>query len=164
MHNECFGAMKDAELVKRIIAGHRQHQVPAVFVHCSMHSYRESSAAEDWRAFLGVTSTFHEAAKRPLDIVPTTEGKQMGITAHLNDSWTTPNGELYIIKKVWPGTTVLAHAYSTEQKADQPVTWVREENNLRVFGTTLGHHNETMRTEQWQQMVAKGTRWALHRE
>ncbi len=164
VHNECFGAMKDSELVKRIIDGHRKHKVPAVFVHCSMHSYRESSAAEDWRGFLGVTSTFHEAAKRQLDVVPTAEGKQLGITSHLNDKWTTPNGELYIIKKVWPDTKVLAHAYSTEQKTDQPVAWVREEADVRVFGTTLGHHNETMRTEQWQQMVGKGTRWALKRE
>ncbi len=73
VHNECFGAMKDAELVKRIIDGHRKYKVPAIFVHCSMHSYRESSAAEDWRGFLGVTSTFHESAKRPLDVVPTAE-------------------------------------------------------------------------------------------
>lgn len=164
VHNECFGAMTDAELVKRIVDGHRTHKVAAVFVHCSMHSYRESSAAEDWREFLGVTSTFHEGAKRPLDVIPTAEGKQLGITSHLNDKWTTPNGELYIIKKVWPETKVLAQAYSTEQKADQPVAWVREEAGVRVFGTTLGHHNETMRTDQWQQMVGNGTRWALHRE
>ncbi len=164
VHNECFGAMDDAALVNRIVAGHREYKVPAIFIHCSMHSYRTSAAADTWREFIGVTSTFHEGAKRPLTVVPTDVGKTSGLVKPLNDSWETPNGELYIILKVWPGTNVLATAYSTEKKADQPVFWQREEPGVRVFATTLGHHNETMRSEAWQDIVSAGTRWALGRE
>jgi uncharacterized protein len=164
VHNECFGAMNDAELVNRIIAGHRKYKVPAVFIHCSMHSYRTSAAAEAWREFIGVTSTFHEGVKRPLTVVPTQVGKNSGLVKPLGDHWQTPNGELYIIVKIWPETKVLATAYSIEQKADQPVIWQREEPGVRVFATSLGHHNETMRSEQWQKIVADGTRWALSHE
>jgi len=161
VHNECFGAMNDGALVERIVAGHRKYNVPAIFIHCSMHSYRTSSAAESWREFIGVTSTFHEKGKRPLTVIPTEDGKNSGLVKPLGDSWETPNGELYVITKVWPGTDVLATAYSTEQESDQPVIWTREEQGVRVFGTTLGHHNETVRSEPWQAIVSDGAKWAM---
>jgi len=31
----------------------------------------------------------------------------------------------------------------------------------RVFGTTLGHHNETMNTEEWLGLVSRGVMWAV---
>ncbi len=164
VHNECFGAMTDAALVQRIVDGHRKYNVPAVFVHCSMHSYRTAASADSWREFIGVTSTFHEKGKRPLDVVPTEQGRASELVASIGDGWQTPNGELYVISKVWPGTEVLAKAYSTEQKADQPVIWRRDDQGVRVFGTTLGHHNETIRADQWQKFVAAGVTWALNRE
>ncbi len=164
VHNECFGGMADPELVERIVQGHRKYSVPAIFIHCSMHSYRVSSAADSWRELIGVTSTFHEKGKRPLDVIPTPEGKASGLVAAIGDRWTTPNGELYVITDVWPGTTVLATAMSTEQKADQPVIWKRETGGLRVFATTLGHHNETMSHPTWLSVVAAGAAWALQRD
>jgi len=161
VHNECFGAMQDAELIERIVAGHRKHKVPAIFIHCSMHSYRTSTAADSWRKLIGVTSTFHEARKRPMTVVPTAEGTASGLLTALGESWKTPNGELYIITQVWPQTEVLAKAFSTEQNAEQPVVWRREEPGVRVFATSIGHHNETVRTEQWQAMLAAGAKWAM---
>lgn len=164
VHNECFGNMQDADLIRNIIRGHQSSGAAAVFVHCSMHSYRNSQAADDWRRFLGVTSTYHEKAKRSLAVIPTDEGRESKLVAALGDKWDTPNGELYIIKQIWPGTTVLAKAYSTEEDSDQPVIWLREGDGVRVFATTLGHHNETIRSDEWQTVVAAGTRWALGRE
>ena len=38
-HNECFGGVTDDDFVKGIAAAHHDG-VPAVFVHCSLHSYR----------------------------------------------------------------------------------------------------------------------------
>lgn len=164
VHNECFGDMKDPKLIGNIVAGHHKSGAAAVMVHCSMHSYRNSDAADQWRELLGVTSTFHERAKRSLPVVPTAAGRDSGLVEALGDGWKTPNGELYVIKRVWPGTTVLATAYSEEVEADQPVIWRREKDGVRVFGTTLGHHNETMRSDTWQAVVAAGTRWAVGRD
>src|SRR5215212_4079390 len=39
LHNECFGMVADNEFVERITAAHKGG-VPAVFLHCSSHSYR----------------------------------------------------------------------------------------------------------------------------
>jgi hypothetical protein len=97
-------------------------------------------------------------------VIPTDEGRESKLVAVLGEKWDTPNGELYIIKQIWPGTTVLAKAYSTEEDSDQPVIWRREGDGVRVFATTLGHHNETVRSDEWQTVVAAGTRWALGRE
>lgn len=164
VHNECFGDMKDAELIRNIVAGHERSGAAAILIHCSMHSYRNSEAADVWRQFIGVTSTFHEKAKRSLPVIPTQDGRQSKLLASLGERWDTPNGELYVIKQVWPGTTVLATAFSIEEDADQPVIWRRESGGVRVFGTTLGHHNETVRSEPWQAVVAAGTRWAIGQE
>jgi uncharacterized protein len=164
VHNECFGDMKDAELIRNIVSGHERSGAAAILIHCSMHSYRNSEAADVWRQFIGVTSTYHEKEKRSLPVIPTQEGRQSKLLASLGDRWDTPNGELYVIKQVWPGTTVLATAFSIEEDADQPVIWRRESGGVRVFGTTLGHHNETVRSEPWQAVVAAGTRWAIGQE
>lgn len=164
VHNECFGEMRDPVLIRNLIQGHRDSGAAAVLIHCSMHSYRNSEAADEWRQFMGVTSTYHEKAKRSLKVIPTAEGRESGLVASLGDAWDTPNGELYIIKRAWPGTNVLAKAFSTEESSDQPVIWRRQGEGFRVFATTLGHHNETVRSQPWQEVVAAGTRWALARE
>jgi uncharacterized protein len=164
VHNECFGDMKDPALLHNIVEGHKKSGAAAILIHCSMHSYRNSDAANAWRELVGVTSTFHEKAKRSLAVIATGEGRESKIVESLGERWDTPNGELYIIKQIWPGTTVLATAYSNEQDADQAVIWKREYQGVRVFGTTLGHHNETMRSNPWQEVVAAGTRWAIGRE
>ena len=81
--------------------------------------------------------------------------------AAMGDAWNTPNGELYIIEKVWPQTTVLAQVHSDETGNDEPVIWTNQFRGVRVFGISLGHHNETMESEQWQEIVAAGWKWSL---
>ncbi len=75
--------------------------------------------------------------------------------------WNTPNGELYIIEQVWPATTVLATVHSDETDNDEPVIWTNEHQGIRVFGISLGHHNETIESSQWQSVVAAGWKWSL---
>ncbi|QDT04270.1 Trehalose utilization [Rubripirellula lacrimiformis] len=163
IHNECYGAVEDGDFVQSIVDAHVRSGVPAMVIHCSMHSYRAAPTANSWRGLLGVTSRRHEKVKRSLKVVPTAEGKSDPITAALGDGWSTPNGELYIIENVWPNTNVLATAHSDETGNDEPVVWTNEYQGVRLFGTTLGHHNETIQTEQWQSMVAGGWRWVLEK-
>lgn len=161
VHNECFGAVEDGDFVQGIVDAHVKHRVPAIVIHCSMHSYRNSSSADSWRALLGVTSRRHEMTKHSLHVVPTQEGKDHPIVAGIGDSWDTPNGELYIIEQVWPNTKVLANVHSDETGNDEPVIWTNQYQGVRVFGISLGHHNETMESEQWQKIVAAGWTWSL---
>lgn len=161
VHNECFGGVEDGEFVTGVVDAHVEHGVPAIMVHCSMHSYRAAPTADAWRELIGVTSRRHERAKRSLTVKPTDAGADHAIMKTMKGQWQTPNGELYIIEKVWPSATVLATAYSHETEKDEPVIWINQWRGVRSFGISLGHHNETIEAETWQSVVADGWRWAL---
>jgi type 1 glutamine amidotransferase len=157
VHNECFGGVTDDDFVASIAAAHHEG-VPAVFIHCALHSYRNAQVGADaWRELIGVTSRSHE-------------GKRGVLVQRLNDShpvmrgfpqeWQTPNGELYKIEKVWPNCIPLAKAYGKDTDKDHTVIWVNTFGRARVFGTSLGHHNETMNTDEWLDVVSRGVLWA----
>ena len=61
VHNECFGAIGDKSFVEGIAAAHGNSGVPAVVLHCTMHSYRAADKITDeWRKLLGVTTVRHQ--------------------------------------------------------------------------------------------------------
>ena len=158
IHNECFGAVVDGGFVESIVNEHVRSGVPAIVIHCSMHSYRNAPTADSWRQLIGVTSKRHEKKKRSLKVVA--QQPNHPVMSDFPSPWETPNGELYIIERSWPNTQVIATAYSDEEKADQPVVWTNEYKGVRVFGTTLGHHNETMQHDVWMKFTASGLLWA----
>src|SRR6478609_1986941 len=57
VHNECFADTTNLTYIRKITSVH-QAGVPAVAIHCAMHTYR-SAPIDDWREFLGVTSRRH---------------------------------------------------------------------------------------------------------
>ena len=146
----------DADFVERIVRGHTKSGVPVVAIHCSMHSYR-NAATDEWRKLLGVTSKRHEK-KYALEVV--NRAHDHPIMKDFGSSWATPNGELYVIEKSWPNCKPLATAFARGLKTDQPVIWINEYQGCRVFGTTLGHHNETMLCDEYLDVVSKGVLWA----
>jgi type 1 glutamine amidotransferase len=75
--------------------------------------------------------------------------------------WQTPNGELYKIERVWPNCVPLAQAYGKDTDKDHVVIWANKFGNAKVFGTSLGHHNETMNTDIWLDLVARGVLWTV---
>src|SRR5688572_24048979 len=58
VHNECYGQVKDVAFVERIVAPHKAG-LPAVFLHCSSHSYRMAET-DEWRQLIGIKSMSHE--------------------------------------------------------------------------------------------------------
>ena len=161
VHNECFGGVVDDGYITGIVKAHLEG-TPGVFIHCSMHSYRNAAGgAKAWRELVGVTSTRHEKTKRRLVAVPMGESPLM---ADFPDAWHTPNGELYLADHIAANVDVLAVAYSTETDRDQPVIWTNTLGKTRVFATTLGHHNETMASDVWLDTVARGLLWSVRRE
>lgn len=157
VHNECYGGVTDEALIAKIAKAHADG-LPGVALHCSMHSYRAAKNADLWRAFLGVTSTSHEK-HRPVAVKNL--APKHPIMTGFPEIWTTPNGELYKISKVWDTATPLAQAYGEDTKKDHVCVWINEQEKSRTFGTTLGHHNVTMESEIWLNMVARGFLWAL---
>ncbi len=159
IHNECYGAVDDVSFVESIVREHTSKKIPGIVIHCSMHSYRVAQT-DEWRKFLGVTSRRHEKGGRQLDV---TRVADHPIMAKFPDKWKTPNGELYVIENVWPGCTPLATAYGIDTQQNHVCIWANEYQGCRVFGTTLGHHNETMMTDIWLDTVSRGLLWACQK-
>lgn len=159
-HNECFGGVKDDDFVKSIAAAHHAG-VPGIFVHCSLHSYRTAPVGADaWRELIGVTSRSHEG-KRALKVVKLNDGHP--VMKGFPGDWPTPNGELYKIERIWPNCIPLAEAYGEDTDKNHTVVWLNTFGRARVFGTSLGHHNETMNNDIWLDLVARGLLWTVDR-
>lgn len=157
IHNECYGGVTDVELVERLVKGHAERGIPLVVIHCAMHSYRNAKT-DEWRKLLGVTSRRHEKGGRQLDVVK--RAVDHPVMKGFPGNWRTPNGELYVIEKTWSHCQTLATAFGQDTQQDQPVIWTNEYGKARLFGTTLGHHNATMMSDEWLDVVARGTLWA----
>lgn len=155
IHNECFADTKSPEYIRSITEPHKAG-ANAVVIHCAMHTYR-SAEIDDWREFLGVTSKHHEhQSNYPV----TVKAKDHPIMEGFPDGHKTAKDELYIIKKVWPNTTVLAESKSEKSGDAQPVFWINHYGDARVFGTTYGHSNGTFEDEAFLSVLVKGTLWA----
>jgi len=159
IHNQCFADVTDEALIRRITDAHRGGP-PAVVLHCAMHTFR-AATIDAWREFLGVTSRRHT---RQFTIPVSVSAKDHSIMRGFRTDWVTPMDELYVVDKFWPGATALASAVSPEDQREYPLAWVHEYGGTRVFGTTLGHGNATFDDPTFQDLVARGFRWAVNRE
>jgi uncharacterized protein len=155
IHNECWA---DADLPAEIVQNITRPAVPRMFIHCTLHSYRVMTN-DAWRELIGMTSRRHTRSHNILikwiDGDPITDGLP---------PFVTPIDELYVIEKVWPNTKPLATAVSPEDGATYPLIWTHDYRGNRIFGTTLGHGNETFNTNQFKELLTRGFRWALKKE
>jgi type 1 glutamine amidotransferase len=155
VHNECFSDAADPAWTAKILKPHREG-TPAVVIHCAMHCYRDKT--DEWFKFLGVTSRGH-GANYPFEVV-SVEPKDP-IMKDFGEKWNTPKGELYLIEKLWPTARPLAHAMSRDTKKNEVCIWTNNYgDHTRVFGTTIGHHNEEMNDEVFQNYVTRGLLWS----
>jgi type 1 glutamine amidotransferase len=160
IHNECLAGVDDPKYIRKITAAHRGG-LPAMVIHCSMHSYR-AAAIDDWREFLGVTSRTH-TAQHPISV--RIVAKDHSSLKGFKQDWVTPADELYVIEKLWPNAQALATAVSPEDKKEYPLVWVNEyAGRSRVFGTTIGHGSDTWNDPVFQDLLTRGFRWAIKRE
>lgn len=154
IHNECWA---DRDLPAPIVQNITRPAVPRMFIHCSLHSYRVMKD-DAWRELIGMTSRRHTRSHNIL--IKWADGDP--ITAGL-PPFVTPIDELYVIDKVWPNTKALATAVSPEDGVTYPLVWTHDYRGTRVFGTTLGHGNETFHTNQFKELLTRGFRWALNK-
>ncbi len=158
VHNECFADTTNPDYIRRITGAHRRG-VPAVVIHCAMHTYR-AATFDDWREFLGVTSRRHDHQSRyPVTVV----AREHPVMRDFPAQWTTPMDELYIIEKLWPGARALATSVSERDQKAYPVIWVNDYHGTRVFGTTYGHTDETFSDPVFLNTVGNGVLWAAGR-
>lgn len=159
IHDECSADVKDTNYIRTILAAHRAG-VPAVNLHCAMHSYRLGN--DEWFQFTGIQSTSH-GPQEPIEIA-FTDGHP--ITRGLTN-WTTSKEELYNNVKVFPTARPLARGKQTYKKRDGTdktdefvVAWANDYHGTRVFSTTLGHNNGTVADSRYLALLTRGVLWA----
>jgi hypothetical protein len=165
IHDECAAGIAEMKIIDGVLKPHAEG-LPAVALHCAMHSYRFGSfnkpveAGADngkWFEFLGLQSSGH-GPKKPLDIFYT--DKEHPISKGLPD-WTTGDEELYNNIAVHDGTHALARA--KQGKNESVVTWTNlyGPKKTRVFCTTIGHFNETVADARYLDLIARGILWGV---
>lgn len=156
VHDECFGDVSNAMFVEHIAQAHFEG-VPAVMIHCAIHSYRHTTT-DEWRKALGVSSFYHDPARMfEVNNIKPEHPVMKGFPALWKDP--APD-ELYRMAKIWPNCTPLAKTIATNSTPDTTCIWVNTYGKARVFGTTLGHANKTVSTDIYLDLVTRGLLWA----
>lgn len=178
IHDECAADITDPKIIANIVNAHK-NGVPAVNLHCAMHSYRSGPYGKpmkpdapeaSWFNMLGLQSSGH-GPQKPIAVTYT--NKNHPITKGLED-WTTINEELYNNVhgiegnfKNWPTATPLAEG--KQDAGDKPgqnhtcIVWTNEfgDKKTRIFSTTLGHNNETVGDKRFLDLVCRGLLWSV---
>lgn len=170
VHDECSADVKDLDVINNTILKAHKEGLPAVVLHCAMHCYRSEGwpkAVTPWYELTGVRSTAHGAQ---LPITITFTDKESPITKGL-ENWTTIHEELYnnqygLMDTLHP----LAHGTQTyrdkktgnDKTDDDVVVWTNIYNGkAKVFGTTIGHNNETCNDPRYLDLVTRGLLWSV---
>jgi type 1 glutamine amidotransferase len=167
IHDECSSDVKDLAVIDRILEPHRKG-LPAVILHCGMHSYRSEGypkAITPWFEFTGLQSTGH-GPQAPIDIqlLP-----QSGPIVEGQPNWTTINEELYnnsegklvdTAKPIAMGKQKVKKQ-GVESTTECVVVWTnRYRDSAKVFATTLGHNNDTVGDDRYLDLVTRGLLWS----
>ncbi|MDB6003858.1 MAG: Heme-binding protein, partial [Prosthecobacter sp.] len=154
IHDECAAGVKDMAVVKRILDAHKT--IPAVHLHCAMHSFRTGTDA--WFKHLGIQSASH-GPQEPIAI--TFVDKEHPITKTLAD-WTTIKEELYNNLNIFDGHPLaMGKQVVKGQDVDYVVAWTNEKVGARSFSTTIGHNNDTVADARYLDLVTRGLLWAM---
>lgn len=170
IHDDCTADVNDDAIVARVVKPHKEG-TPAVVLHCAMHSFRtkgwnnKSAPPTPWFEVTGLPSTGH-GPQQPIAITFT--DKQNPITKGMED-WTTVNEELYnnFVGKLLDTAQPLARGKQTvkgrngQERTDETiVAWTNTYNGkTRVFGTTIGHNNQTVADPRYLDLVTRGLLW-----
>ena len=156
IHNQCWAGYNDKAKVDRFIQEQKDAGVGVVVVHCAMHTFRKKGVTENWDKLVGVESSSH-GPKFRINIKVLKPDHPIMKTVPAD--WLTKNGELYRTKPL-TSATPLAEG-SRNGKGPNVCIWVNQRDKTRTFGTTLGHHNETMQDPVWLDMFTRGLLWTV---
>jgi len=145
---------------------------PAVFVHCSAHTYRpprdktspelkerEAIADAKWHALVGMDTRVHDKYE-PFSTEKAEGAKDQPIVKTFPDQWKTTGDEMYNTIKMMPTAEPLLTAKSPASGKVHTVAWINHYGKTRVFGTTLGHDMKTGADPDYHKLLAYGLLWA----
>ena len=157
IHDECAAGNSDLGVIHNILNAHQT--IPAVHLHCAMHSFRNGT--DLWFKHLGIQSTSH-GPQVPIGIQFTDTDHP--ITSTLKD-WTTIREELYNNVKMFDAHPLatgkqLIERNGKEHTVEHVVAWINEKQGARSFSTTIGHNTETVADARYLELVTRGLLWA----
>lgn len=156
IHNECFAAVSDEKVINAVAKAHADG-VPAIFIHCALHTFRDAKTTDEWRKAIGVTSKSHEKSRQlTIKTVKADHPIMKGFPA----TWTTPDkDEMYVVLQQWETCVPLATAYGEDTKKDHPIIWINNYGKAKVFGTSAGHANKNLTAPEMMDCIARGLLW-----
>jgi|MDTC01.3.fsa_nt_gb type 1 glutamine amidotransferase len=181
LHDECSADVKNKDYVDRILAAHK-YGVPAVNLHCAMHSYRWGDFRKavkpggdnaGWYEMIGIQSTGH-GPHLPINV--TALDKEHPITMGMKD-WSIDKDELYNNVQVFDTAHPLLSGKQMvppRKKRGQPadpnakakevsavVAWTNEygPRKTKTFSVTLGHYSEIVSDDRYMTLVTRGLLW-----
>lgn len=160
IHDECAAANRDVDVLKRVLSAHKK--IPAVHLHCAMHSFRNGT--DLWFRHLGLQSTGH-GPHLPLDVKFI--DREHPVTAGMED-WTIQKDELYNNAKMF-GAQPLAMGRQVvkrkgvETPVESVVIWTNETEGVRSFSMSIGHYSEGVADGRYLDLVTRGALWACRK-
>lgn len=169
VHNECSANVTDKAYVKRILDAHISG-VPAINLHCAMHSYRwgnfkqpvkQGADNAGWFEMIGVQSSGH-GPKFPVKVDYIE--KEHPVTKGLKN-WTTPKGELYNNVQVFDNAKILAigsQDLRNKKIADAAVVWTNSygPNKTKIISISIAHTSGEMKDENFKELLKRSALWA----
>lgn len=157
IHDECAAGNNDLGTLKRILDVHQK--IPAVHLHCAMHSFR--TGTDDWFKHLGLQSNSH-GPQEPIAIEFV--DPEHPITKPLKN-WTTIKEELYNNVKLFDAHPLamgrqMVKRDGKETEAVAVVAWTNEKQGARSFSTSLGHNTATVEDGRYLDLITRGLLWA----
>jgi uncharacterized protein len=125
IYNICMADNRDGELIANLRRQTEHLGVPALVIHCTMHSFRGTDL---WWPLFGLQTKAHEAL-RPL---PQIQKAEHVILKGIPADWTVANDELYINLK-FAGQSLLSS--TGEDGKSHTTAWLATQGMTPVFGT-----------------------------
>jgi uncharacterized protein len=144
IYNICMADNQDSALIANLRRQTEQLGVPALVIHCTMHSFRDTDL---WWPMFGLQTKAHEAL-RPL---PQLHLAQHPILMGIPTDWTVASDELYINLQF---TAQPLLGCMGEDGKSQTTVWLASQGTTPLFGTTLGHSDQTMKDPAFHRLVA----------
>ncbi len=147
IYNFCHAAQRDEEFVESLIRPVYQDGKPLIALHCTMHSFQFDKR---WPVFLGLKTLRHEK-QRSFEVTTVGEHELLN---NIAASFSLASDELYLTIEKDEKITPLLNAYGVESKAVHTQGWLYQSGKGEVIATTLGHHQNTLSDQNFQQFLA----------
>ena len=145
IYNICMADDTNPELIANMRRQTEELGVPAMVLHCTMHSFRTTDL---WWPFYGLQTKAHERLKamtmEPANKHPILQG--------VPEQWTLAEDELYINLQL--GEVLELQTSPGEDGAAHVITWLKAAAGTPVFGTTLGHADQTLEDPVYQRLLS----------